>query len=96
MNRITAFALLCALSACSMQSKLWIPDWKETSTLAVPRAGAAIIAADGTLFLIGGVDGKEFIDTTEYARIQKDGSLGPWQPGPRDRKSTRLNSSHPD
>lgn len=83
MNRISILALLCALSACSTQGKLWIPDWKETSSLAVPRAGAAIIAVDGTLFLIGGVDGKDFIDTTEYARIQTDGSLGPWQPGPR-------------
>ena len=83
MNRVAIFALTCALSACSMQSKLWVPDWKETSPLAVPRSGAAIIAVDDTLFLIGGIDGKDFIDTTEYAKIQKDGSLGPWQTGPR-------------
>jgi Kelch motif len=84
MNKLAIFALLCALSACStqMQSKLWIPDWKETAPLSIPRAGAAAIAVDDTLYLIGGVDGKDFLNTTEYARIQKDGSLGPWQAGP--------------
>jgi hypothetical protein len=83
MNKIVALAFFCILSACSTQKKLWVPDWKETSPLAAPRAGAAIVATDDTLFLIGGVDGQNFLDTTEYARIQKDGSLGPWQPGPR-------------
>lgn len=83
MNRIAVLALICTLSACSTQNKLWIPDWKETSPLAAPRAGTALVAADDTLFLIGGVDGKDFLDTTEYAKIQQDHSLGPWQPGPR-------------
>ena len=83
MNKIAALAIACALSACSMQSKLWIPDWKETSGLSWPRAGAAVVAFDDTLFIIGGVDGKDFLDTTEFARIRKDGSLGPWLSGPR-------------
>lgn len=86
MNRLAIFALLCALSACSTQSstqnKLWIPDWKETSSLTIARAGAAVVAVNDTLILIGGVDGKDFLNTTEYAKIHKDGSLGPWQAGP--------------
>ena len=41
-----------------------------------------MVAVNDTLFLIGGVDGKDFLDTTEYARINKDGSLGKWQVGP--------------
>lgn len=83
MNRLAIIALLCVLSACStMQSKLWIPDWKETSSLTIARAGAAVVAIDDTLFLIGGVDGKDFLNTTEYAKIHKDGSLGPWKKGP--------------
>ena len=40
------------------------------------------MAVDDTLFLIGGVDGKDFLNTTEYAKIHKDGSLGSWQAGP--------------
>ena len=31
--------------------------------------------------MIGGVGGRDFVNTTEYARIQEDGSLGSWQPG---------------
>lgn len=83
MNKIVVFSLVYALSACSAQNKLWIPDWKETSSLATARAGTAVAAADDTIYLIGGVDGKDFLDTTEYAKIQKDRSLGPWQEGPR-------------
>jgi hypothetical protein len=83
MNKIAIFVLLCALSACSTQSKIWVPDWKETAPLTTPRAGAAVVAVDDTLFLIGGVDGKDFLNTTEYAKIHKDGSLGSWQPGPK-------------
>lgn len=83
MNKIFVFALLCILSACDTQKKIWVPDWKEASSLAIPRAGAAIVAVDDTLFLIGGVDGRDFLDTTEFAKIRDDGSLGPWQSGPR-------------
>lgn len=81
MNKLAIFALLCTLSACSTQSKVWVPDWKEAAPLTIARAGAAVVAVDDTLFLIGGVDGKDFLNTTEYAKIKKDGSLGPWQPG---------------
>jgi len=82
MNKIVIFVLVITLSACGTQNKLWIPDWKETSPLATARAGTAVVAANDTLFLIGGVDGKDFLDTTEYAKIKQDHSLGPWQPGP--------------
>jgi hypothetical protein len=82
MNKLAILALMCTLSACGTQNRLWIPDWKETSPLTIPRAGAAVVAIDDTLFLIGGVDGKEFLNTTEYARINKDGSLGAWRAGP--------------
>ncbi len=82
MNRIAVLALIYTLAACSTQNKLWIPDWKSASPLAGARAGTAVVAADDTLFLIGGVDGKDFLDTTEYAKIQPDHSLGLWQPGP--------------
>ncbi|MBI3478889.1 MAG: hypothetical protein HY016_00790 [Nitrosomonadales bacterium] len=90
MNKLVILALLLALSACSSTNstgistlnKLWIPDWKETSSLSAARAGAAVVAVDDTIFLIGGVDGKDFLNTTEYAKIRPDGSLSPWRPGP--------------
>ena len=82
MNKIAVVAVAFVLSACSMQSKVWVPGWKDTSSLTGPRAGAAIIAVNETLIVIGGIDGKNFLDTTEYARIRNDGSLEPWLPGP--------------
>lgn len=82
MHKLAIFALLCTLTACSTQSKIWVPDWKETSPISIPRAGAALVAVNDTLYLIGGVDGNDFLKTTEYARVHKDGSLGPWQAGP--------------
>ncbi len=87
MSRLAILALLCALSACSTQNKLWVSDWKQTAPLSGPRAGAAVVAVDDTLFVIGGVDGKDFLNTTEYAKIHKDGSLGPWQAGPNLREA---------
>lgn len=90
MKKIVAFILMLVLSACSTpnstqdipQGKFWIPDWKKAASISIARAGSALLADNDTLYLIGGVDGKDFLNTTEYAKIQKDGSLGPWQPGP--------------
>ncbi len=82
MQKIAMFTLLCALTACGTQNKLWVPDWKAASSISTARAGSALVAVDDTLYLIGGVDGNDFLNTTEFTRIHKDGSLGPWQKGP--------------
>lgn len=68
--------------SCSREPLEWLPMWQETSPLATPRAGAAAVVANGFIYVIGGVDGKNFLQTTEYAEILKDGALGPWKPGP--------------
>jgi hypothetical protein len=82
-NAVSVLLVLFALSGCaSMRGQTWIPDWKQTSSFSVARAGAAAVVAEDTIYLIGGVDGRDFLNTTEYAKIRKDGSLGPWQPGP--------------
>ncbi len=77
--RIFIAGLIVLLSGCATQ--VWIPDWKETSHINIPRAGTASVLVRNKIYLIGGVDGKDFLNTTEYAQIQKDGSLGPWQFG---------------
>ena len=64
-----------------MPGQVWIPGWKPAAALNVARAGAAVAVADDVIYLIGGVDGKNFLNTTEYTKIQPDGSLGPWQAG---------------
>ena len=48
-----------------------------------PRVGAATVIINNTIYIIGGVDGKNFLDTTIYAKINKDGSIGQWHKGPR-------------
>lgn len=77
--RIILSALVLVLSGCA--TKVWIPDWKQTSHINIPRAGTAAVLVKDYVYLIGGVDGHDFLDTTEYAHIEKDGSLGPWQFG---------------
>ena len=61
----------------------WVPSWKETSSMMAVRSGSAVIEVNGVIHMIGGVGGKnfEFTATTEYARIQADGSLSEWQSG---------------
>ncbi len=74
--------LVLLLSGCTQEASVWIPGWQETAAFSTPRAGAAVVVADGFIYLIGGVDGRRFLKTTEYAKIGPDGSLGPWRPGP--------------
>lgn len=69
-------------SGCSKSTAVWIPGWNETASFSIPRAGAAVVVQDDIVYLIGGVDGVDFLSSTEFARIQKDGTLSPWQPGP--------------
>lgn len=64
-------------------TRVWIPDWKETSSINIPRAGTAALRVKDKIYLIGGVDGNNFLNSTEYAQIRKDGSLGPWKMGPK-------------
>jgi len=57
----------------------WISGWKEASYLIAPRAGAATVVVNGYIYVIGGIDGANFVGITEYAKIADDGSLSPWQ-----------------
>jgi len=77
-------AIAVVLSGCvqqPIQDKVWIADWKETSFFSAPRAGTAAVIVKDKIHLIGGVDGRNFVYTTEYAQINEDGTLGPWQKG---------------
>lgn len=65
------------------QDTVWIPGWKETSSLNVPRAGAATVVHNNFIYMIAGVDGRNFLRSTEYAPILADGRIGEWKMGPR-------------
>jgi hypothetical protein len=81
-RRIGGFVLALAgcVSAQADERPQWIPGWRETAPLTTPRAGAAVIRIGGYVYALGGVDGRRFLKSTEFSRIQSDGSLSPWQP----------------
>ncbi len=72
---------VAVLAGCSKETKVWIPGWQETAALSTARAGAAAVTHNGVIYMIGGVDGHDFLASTEFARIQSDGTLTPWQAG---------------
>jgi hypothetical protein len=79
---VTACLVASGAAGCSRQESVWIAGWKETSPLTIPRAGAAIAQHGDFLYVIGGVDGVDFLGSMEFARIQKDGTVSAWKPGP--------------
>lgn len=81
-NRLLLIALLFSgyLSQATAQS-VWVPGWQQTSQMNSARAGAAVLEVDGVIYAIGGVDGRKFLKTTEFSRIQPDGTVGPWKKG---------------
>ena len=73
--------VFATLAACSKEQKVWIPGWQETAALSTARAGAAVVTHNGVIYMLGGVDGHDFLGSTEFARIQPDGTLTAWQAG---------------
>ena len=62
-----------------------LAPWQTTSALNQGRFYLAAVSANGFLYAIGGGagslgDNNQPVNTVEKARIQADGSLGPWQP----------------
>lgn len=58
---------------------VWIEGWQQTSAMNINRAGTAVVVANDYMYVIGGVDGRVFLNTVEYAPINADGTLGKWQ-----------------
>ena len=87
-NKIVSIIALCLVSAlfsCTKQAEeqpVWIKGWKDTTPMNSPRAGTAAVTANGHIYVIGGFTGEKFMKSVEYAKINDDGSLGPWKEGP--------------
>jgi len=67
-------------SATPATARQWIKGWRETARLSVTRAGTAAVAHNGFIYVIGGVDGREFTALVEFAKINDDGSLQEFKP----------------
>lgn len=78
------FLLLFSLVACDseqppLQEKTWIPGWQQTSEMSIARAGAAVVSYNNRIYMIGGVDGKNFLRSVEMSEVRHDGSLSAWK-----------------
>lgn len=83
MPRKFLIVVVLLIQACSpADEKLWIPGWQETSAMNVARAGSAMVVHNNFVYMIAGVDGRQFLRSTEYAAILPNGQLGQWKMGP--------------
>ncbi len=69
--------------AIEAKTEKWVAGWKETAPMLEVRSGSAVVEINGVIHMIGGVGGKnfEFTSSTEFSRINEDGTLSAWQSG---------------
>ena len=84
MNRQCAILLLLVLFFAAYTKQVlalavWIPGWQQASEMNSVRAGASVLQVNGVIYAIGGINGHDFLNTTEYSKINLDGSLAAWQ-----------------
>jgi hypothetical protein len=72
------FFLALGAARAGAADRAWVAGWQTTTPLTTARAGAAVVENNGYLYALGGVDGRDFLRTVEYAPILADGNLGPW------------------
>jgi len=73
------FLLISSINAVYADSTQWIPGWQQTATMKSVRAGAAMVKIGKRVYMLGGIDGRRFLDSTEFTEIREDGFLGQWQ-----------------
>jgi len=82
MNPVVNMLIVCALimfHAPSFANPQWYPGWQQTTAMNVQRAGAAVLESNGRIYVIGGIDGIRFLDSSEYSTIQNGGTLSNWK-----------------
>ena len=79
LNWVLTFFLLAFAATAPADPKIWIPGWQTSSPMSTARAGSAVLEHNGTIYAIGGIDGRNFLATVEFAKISSDGSLSAWQ-----------------
>lgn len=77
---LTTLVLMTVTQACLADTPA-ASAWIQTSPLLSPRSGAGIVEVDGVIYAVGGIDGKHFLKSSEYSKIQDNGTLSMWQYG---------------
>lgn len=68
------------IERAEMRADGTLGEWEIVATMTMPRAGLAVVAAEGYLYAIGGTVGNAPpMTSVEWAPIYADGSLGAWQ-----------------
>lgn len=78
--RFLSWLLICLpLSTFAQDVKVWIPGWKTTSALTTARAAAAVFTHNDRIYAIGGIDGRNFLATSEFTVVARPGELAAWK-----------------
>lgn len=78
---LSAILLLYGAACTRTESRVWVPGWKESVPIQTPRSAAKAVVVGEYLYVIGGVRPpipQTTLDSVEFARINPDGTLGPW------------------
>lgn len=78
-SRLLLILMLTGYVTQTIAQSVWIPGWQQTIPMNSARAGAAVLQVNGVIYALGGVDGRDFMNTTEFSKVGPDGSLGPWK-----------------
>lgn len=79
---ITIFIVLLNSNStpANTAAKRWVNAWQPLPPFNYARRGLTAIAANGYLYVIGGVDSKgDYVRPVEFAPILDNGKLGAWQ-----------------
>jgi N-acetylneuraminic acid mutarotase len=77
---ITLIIWLASGSSTQPKTEHWQSGWQEVNPFNYARRAPAAVAYGDHLYIVGGIDGNDrYVHTVEYAQIQNDGALGPWQ-----------------
>lgn len=76
-NEATGGAL-SSVEYCKINPDGSLGQWSRTSSLIEARYLTASAVVGDYLYVFGGFNGKAYLQTVEKAKINRDGSLGPW------------------
>lgn len=79
---IAMFIWLAGGSSTQPKIEQWQSGWQALNSFHHARRAPAAVAYGNHLYIVGGIDGNDrYVHTVEYAQIEGDGRLGPWQLG---------------